>query len=209
MLHAANVPDAVIMLMCRWMCEQSLHVYRRLGASEHERNFQRGTRAAVDSIQTANVVSVVGDQGYAHLLNHLNGNRDRAAAIQDFATALNGQQAAPAAPAPAAAGRAAARPAAASPARAAALAPPQPPQAPPPPPDPRPLAPDNAVGRRVLVSRARWPQYACHEHGGAGWEATVSSATRTTAVVRFSFATTADGRPYQNERVPYSDISPL
>ena len=105
MLHAANVPDAVIMLMCRWMCEKSLHVYRRLGASEHERNFQRGTRAAVDSIQTANVVSVVGDQGYAHLLNHLNGNRDRAAAIQDFATALSGQQAAPAAPAPAATGR--------------------------------------------------------------------------------------------------------
>ena len=209
MLHAANVPDAVIMLMCRWMCEKSLHVYRRLGASEHERNFQRGTRAAVDSIQTANVVSVVGDQGYAHLLNHLNGNRDRAAAIQDFATALSGQQAAPAAPAPAATGRAAARPAAAPPARAAAHAPPQPPQAPPPPPDLRPLAPDNAVGRRVLVSRARWPQYACREHGGTGWEATVSSATRTTAVVRFSFATTADGRLYQNERVPYGDLSPL
>ena len=195
MLHAANVPDAVIMLMCRWMCEKSLHVYRRLGASEHERNFQRGTRAAVDSIQTANVVSVVGDQGYAHLLNHLNGNRDRAAAIQDFATALSGQQAAPAAPAPAATGRAAARPAAAPPARAAAHAPPQPPQAPPPPPDPRPLAPDNAVGRRVLVSASRWPQYTCREHGGTGWEATISSVTRATAVVRFSFATTADGRP--------------
>jgi hypothetical protein len=216
MLHAAGVPDAVIMLMCRWMCEQSLHVYRRLGASEHERHFQRGTRAAVDSIQTANVVSVVGDQGYAQLVDHLNGNRNRAAAIQDFAAALNGQQPAPASPQPAAAGRvaagrvaAAARPAAASPARAAALAPPQPPQAPPPPPDLRPLALDNAVGRRVLVSRARWPQYACHEHGGAGWEATVSSATKTTAVVRFSFNTTADGRPYQNERVPYGDLSPL
>ena len=36
-LHAANVPDSMIMLICRWMCPESLHVYRRMGTREHER----------------------------------------------------------------------------------------------------------------------------------------------------------------------------
>ena len=36
-LHAANVSDATIMLICRWMCPESLHVYRRMGTREHER----------------------------------------------------------------------------------------------------------------------------------------------------------------------------
>ena len=30
-LHAAGVPDEMIMLICRWMCPESLHVYRRMG----------------------------------------------------------------------------------------------------------------------------------------------------------------------------------
>ena len=54
-LHAAGVPDAVIMLMCRWMCEASLHVYRRSGAVAHEANFWAATRADVSNIQAANV----------------------------------------------------------------------------------------------------------------------------------------------------------
>ena len=36
-LHAANVPDSMIMLICRWMSPESLHVYRRMGTREHER----------------------------------------------------------------------------------------------------------------------------------------------------------------------------
>ena len=36
-LHAAGVDDAMIQLICRWMCPESLHVYRRMGVTEHER----------------------------------------------------------------------------------------------------------------------------------------------------------------------------
>eukprot|EP00966_Prymnesium_polylepis_P042482 986981-Prymnesium_polylepis.1 len=79
-LHAAGVPDAVIMLMCRWMSEKSLLVYRRIGSAEHESNFRRATSANVDAIQSANVVSVVGDQGYAAFLADINQSRGRAAA---------------------------------------------------------------------------------------------------------------------------------
>jgi len=53
------------MLMCRWMCEASLHVYRRSGAVAHETNFWAATRADVSNIQAANVPNVVMDQGMA------------------------------------------------------------------------------------------------------------------------------------------------
>ena len=53
------------MLMCRWMCEASLHVYRRSGAVAHEANFWAATRADVSNIQAANVPNVVMDQGMA------------------------------------------------------------------------------------------------------------------------------------------------
>ena len=36
-LHAAGVKDSMIQLICRWMCPESLHVYRRMGVAEHER----------------------------------------------------------------------------------------------------------------------------------------------------------------------------
>ena len=34
--HAAGVEDSMIQLICRWMCPESLHVYRRMGVAEHE-----------------------------------------------------------------------------------------------------------------------------------------------------------------------------
>ena len=190
MLHAAGVSDAVIMLQCRWMCEASLHVYRRLGSAEHEANFRLATRANVDSIQAANVVHVVGDQAAAALMRDLNNAPDRTAAIDAFAAARDGR----APPPPVAA----AVPQAAVPAAAA-----------PPPPDPRPLTRANAVGRRVLVPATMWPTYQCREHGGHGWEATIVSSTNSTAVVQFVFHRTRNGRPYANERVPITNLVPL
>ena len=68
-LHAANVPDAMIMLICRWMCPESLHVYRRMGTRENERLINEASAMNVDAIQSANVVRVVGDQGYAALFS--------------------------------------------------------------------------------------------------------------------------------------------
>ena len=35
-LHASGVPDDMIMLICRWMCPESLHVYRRMGSGGHQ-----------------------------------------------------------------------------------------------------------------------------------------------------------------------------
>ena len=74
---------------------------------------------------------------------------------------------------------------------------------------PAPLSRDNAIGRRVLVPAGVYPQYACSEHAGAGWESLVLSATGLTAVVRFLYARTNDGRPYQDERLPLAQLKPL
>ena len=145
MLYAAKVPDAVIMLMCRWMCEASLHIYRRIGTAEHESNFRRAMTANVDAIQSANVPTVVGDQNFAQLLNDLNNKQDRASFVDSYAAALRGDAAA-AAPAAAPAARAA--PA------AARQPPPSAPRASPAPilRNPAPIDPANAVGRTVCVA---------------------------------------------------------
>ncbi|KAL1507873.1 hypothetical protein AB1Y20_007480 [Prymnesium parvum] len=42
-LHAAGVSDALIQLICRWMCPESLHVYRRIGTQEHEGSVSRSS----------------------------------------------------------------------------------------------------------------------------------------------------------------------
>ena len=86
-LHAANVPDAMIMLICRWMCPESLHVYRRMGTREHERLINEASTMNIDAIQSANVVRVVGDQGYAALFADLSLNRT--AHLRDFERASN------------------------------------------------------------------------------------------------------------------------
>uniref|UniRef100_A0A7S0Q9S7 Tyr recombinase domain-containing protein n=1 Tax=Coccolithus braarudii TaxID=221442 RepID=A0A7S0Q9S7_9EUKA len=44
-LHAAGVPDATIMLICRWMCDASLHVYCRIGTAEHEVSINKAAGA--------------------------------------------------------------------------------------------------------------------------------------------------------------------
>ena len=44
-LFAADVPDGVIMLMCRWMCPESLHVYRRMTAAKHDEYLRRSLQS--------------------------------------------------------------------------------------------------------------------------------------------------------------------
>ena len=72
-----------------------------------------------------------------------------------------------------------------------------------------PLTAGNVVGRRVLVPASVYPQYTCTERAGAGWECLVISATGVSAVVRFTHARTADGRPYADERLPLHAVQPL
>ena len=86
-LHAAGVPDATIQLICRWMCPESLHAYRRMGTREHERLTAAAARAHVHSLQRPNVVRVAGDQGYAELVEEVCGRRG-AAAQREYEEAL-------------------------------------------------------------------------------------------------------------------------
>jgi hypothetical protein len=66
-LHAAGVEDGMIQLICRWMCPESLHVYRRMGVAEHEALIRRASGCHVDCTQSVNVPTVVGDQHMAAL----------------------------------------------------------------------------------------------------------------------------------------------
>ena len=66
-----------------------------------------------------------------------------------------------------------------------------------------------AVGRRVLVPVACWPDYACDEHGGEGWEAVITRCSRGVATVRFVHARDPDGHAYPVERLSVSQLTPL
>ena len=66
-LHAAGVDDPMIQLICRWMCPESLHVYRRMGTKEHESNVKRASLCDVDSMQSVNIPIVAGDQHMSQL----------------------------------------------------------------------------------------------------------------------------------------------
>ena len=83
-LHAAGVSDAMIQLICRWMCPESLLVYRRMGTVENERNVAAARRMPVDSLQSANAPRVAADEGYASLLRDITGPRVTRALDVDF-----------------------------------------------------------------------------------------------------------------------------
>ena len=74
---------------------------------------------------------------------------------------------------------------------------------------PAPLTKGNAPGRTVLVPATRYPRDTCREHGGRGWEAHILSATGVTALVRYLYARTAGGRPYEDTREPLDQLEPL
>ena len=202
-LFAANCPDTTNQLICRWMCPESLHVYRRMGTAAHADWIDRASRAPVDAIQSVNVPRVDNDEGYAELFREFQSGNSPRQFMHDWAAAA--APASPAAAAPVAADigtprRAAARPTAPHMAPATPTGPTGPVPA---------LTRANAVGRRVLVPSALYPQYVCSEHAGAGWEGQLLSATSVTAVVRFLYARSADGRPYADERLPLDRLTPL
>ena len=180
-LHAANVPDALIMLICRWMCPESLHVYRRMGTREHERLINQASTMNVDAIQSANVVRVVGDQGYAALFADLQLNAPNHARefANTSAAALDNRLLSPAEAS-----------AAAAPKRPRTSAPPiaQPPAR------LQRLDSDPKAGDSVVVLASLWPTYTCRELGGAGWLATIVRVHRTAALVSFEPATDAPTR---------------
>jgi hypothetical protein len=190
-LWAAGVEPAKIMLMCRWMCADSLHVYARQGVSEHEGLRQRAKRAVVDTIQAVNVPSVVGDQRYAELVEWqcAQSQRDYSDALEQAPTNRAVVQQ--------------------SEERCQAKRPRLQLETQPASGEPVELTPaeDAVVGDTVVVRRPAWPGYPCTENGGAGWGATVRSATGVTVVVRFDKARLSDGRAYEDMRVPRMHIA--
>ena len=72
-----------------------------------------------------------------------------------------------------------------------------------------PLTKENAVGRRVLVPCTRYPSHRCDENDGQGWEATIRSATGLSAMVRYTYATTRDGRAYEDTRETFDVLTAL
>ena len=65
------------------------------------------------------------------------------------------------------------------------------------------------MGRRVLVPASLWPDYACDEHGGEGWEAQVLRCAQGRATVRFLHARDPDGKTYPDEHLDIAQLVPL
>ena len=194
-LHAAGVEDSMIMLICRWMCPESLHVYRRMGTAEHERLIAKAARARVDTIQSANVAAVAGCERYADVLQHISApTRETqrayaaAAAGRDEDTSQPTSDSSPPPLQLTSPNRSHVAPLAAPHTDTVQL----------------PARPE--VGDRVIVPTCLWPQYRCRENDGRGWSATVITVTTATALVHFTSATTRAGQPYQNERLPWSRL---
>ncbi|KAL1508133.1 hypothetical protein AB1Y20_007721 [Prymnesium parvum] len=177
-LHAAGVSDAMIQLICRWMCPESLHVYRRIGTQEHEGSIRRAAAVDVDALQTVNAPKVSADAGFAELVSQLQGARG-ALAQKEFEAARQQLMHAPAD------GAGAPAPAQHPPVR---------------PPHAHGLSALN-VGDSAFIPRECWPGEPCDEHGGAGWTVTILALTRHTAMVKFPHARTPSGAPYAPVRV--------
>ncbi|KAL3919777.1 MAG: hypothetical protein SGPRY_005507 [Prymnesium sp.] len=79
-LHAAGISDSMIQLIiCRWMCPESLHVYRRVGTQEHEASTRRAAAAKIDVIQAGNAPRVSADEGYSLVASSLQSGSSRRA----------------------------------------------------------------------------------------------------------------------------------
>ena len=181
-LFAANVPDGVIMLMCRWMCPESLHVYRRMTAAKHDEYLRRIPSVDVSGVQSVNVPRTSGDAGFAELSAAFASTALEQQVVGEYGAAQTGRshQAAPAPRQPAAS--------------QVSLGPGAAPSA------------TDGIGCPVLVPRALWPSYTCNENGGNGWSGAIVSFCGSTAVVKFTSAATATGQRYEDERLPLSSL---
>lgn len=165
------------------MCPESLHVYRRMGTREHESHIRRASTSNVDVIQSTNVVRVAADEGYGSLVADLQGARGKDAQ-RDYERTLEAVRAAPTL-----------TPARAHPTAARELSVPST--------GPTTVEIYELLKKEdtVFIPKQVWPAEPCHEHAGLGWAATVVSATKHTALVRFRYARAANGAPFMDERL--------
>lgn len=187
-LHAAKVDDAMIMLICRWMCVESLHVYRRMGTREHETHINAASAMNVSAIQTANVVRVDGHPEYAALFADLSLNTSQNSKLFQTALADSAGQSLPLAPHAAQPPHHPVRPPLVAPVLLKAL--------------PEPIQ----VGDAVIIPAELWPNERCAEYGGLGWAAEVVRCFKSVARVSFTHARTIDGRTYESVLVPLDKL---
>ena len=178
-LHAAGVPDAMIQLVCRWMCPESLHIYRRIGTSEHSANLTAASKAKVDVLQAANAPRVTADQGFQSLLKELDSLSLHAQRAFDATATI--APTVPLAPTPMVQGKRPAPPVTLSPLVRA--------------PQPRDL---------LVIPRDVYPAYPCAELGGLGWVARVHSATSVTALLDYVSALHKNGAKFERVRLPWT-----
>lgn len=60
-LHAADCPDAVIQLICRWSCPESLHVYRQMGVDKNIYWTERAQHVTFDATRVNNLPALDAD----------------------------------------------------------------------------------------------------------------------------------------------------
>ena len=187
-LHAAGVPDSVILLICHWVSPESLRSYRRLTYKDQDNALTAAANVPVSLLQPHNAPIVSGDQHYAALLAE-----------------LQGEPPAPADKTPPKRAREQPRVATAT---KRAAAPPIPPTRSPSPVKTLGKALDTApeAGTTLGGGQDVWPKVACSELQGAGWEVEVVSSTSITALVQFKTARTSSGRPFQRVRLPLSTL---
>ena len=177
----------MIQLICRWMCPESLHVYRRMGVAEHESLVRKASVCSVDCMQSVNAPAVVQDQALALLAAEFRQDRsdsDQEAyerAVQAAIEPYGPQQRA----------RRPNQPTAAEPRHASGALPDEIASL-------SPLAGVPRAGETVIAPREMWPNERCDELGGQGWRATILRASPAAATIRFLQAKTARGQPYED-----------
>ena len=68
-LHAADCPDAVIQLICRWSCPESLHVYRQMGIDKNIYWTEKARHVAFDATRVNNLPALDNDAAlYDHMV---------------------------------------------------------------------------------------------------------------------------------------------
>ena len=66
-----------------------------------------------------------------------------------------------------------------------------------------PIAARPHKGDCAFVPSSLWPDYACDEHWGTGWEVTVVTSTKFSAVVHYTHAVVATGQPWADDRLDW------
>ena len=61
-LHAADCPDGVIQLICRWACPESLHVYAQMGVEKNVYWTEKARRTTFDATRVNNLPALDNDE---------------------------------------------------------------------------------------------------------------------------------------------------